>query len=158
VLFATGACFLWGRFRRVLMFCFATIGLTSALAFAITTAGPPENYVVGPGQGRDGVVLIQGSAKVWGTGTLLPSRRHVLTSNQVAGNGSATVTFELPTGAETLTSTATIFHSTGFDMVLLRLPKSMPISVDAYEIYRGSDEMGKVGQLIGYGLGGDGTK
>jgi hypothetical protein len=88
----------WIRWLRAsLAIVLATAG--SIALRAMTTSGPPNNYIVNAGGGRDGICLVTASKGPIGSGTLLPSRRHVLTAKHVVTGAPARPSALKPQGA-----------------------------------------------------------
>jgi hypothetical protein len=116
------------------------------------------------GSGYDGVARINR-----GTGALLSTGRHVLTAAHVSINGPAPANFWVtsPTGVRKITSPADDFTvppgypqaagADDFDIGVTTLAELAPLTADRWDIYTDSDEVGKVGRLVGYGGTGTGT-
>lgn len=122
---------------------------------------------IAAGAGYDGVVQVGGVC----TGALLPTGRHVLTAahcpdgnlDGIEDTETMTVTFDLPGGPITMTSTSITDHpnwngkwNSGWDFAVLELPAIAPVRAERYDIYRSSDEVGKVFTVVGYGATGTG--
>lgn len=120
-----------------------------------------------PGEGFDGVVRIS-AANFYGSGVLLYDGRAVLTAahllkqSPAAPVTSAVVRFETATGTQAITATQiSIFPgydaaNNNYDLALLWLPQAAPVAGNRYDLYRGSDEIGKTMTLVGYGIPGSG--
>ena len=106
----------------------------------------------------DGVVRISTSSG-YGTGALLYDGRAILTAAHVLANqsGPVSVHFTTAEGSGTLTaSTYTLYpsfdsSSDNHDLALLWLDSPAPASLDRYDLYRASDEIGQVFDFYGYG-------
>lgn len=106
------------------------------------------------------------------TGTLLPTRRHILTAahglTDSAGNFdvlSSTITFHMEGGPETRQGLRYYVHSgwdpvtLNHDIAIIEFAQGAPPGVNGIEIYRGSDEVGDHLPWmvkLGYGWGGTG--
>lgn len=143
----------------------------------VVTTDDPGNHVVAPGTGYDGVVEVDlwypdGQWMGGGSGSLLSTGMHILTAAHVAcADGASalnasliTVTFNLPTGNVSYKVSQVIVNpnwtgdvSAGGDLAILVLEKPAPSTVERYDIYRGSDEVGRVFDLVGYGVAGTGA-
>ena len=140
---------------------------------AVATTGDPTNYVPSPEDGFAGIVrqeltLRRGSQEVVEgcTGNLLPDGMHILTAahcvrgEYVAGD----IEFELP-GAEpnsvdfvprdiesiTIHPDWTGNWFTSPDLAIIRLSEPAPSLADRYDIYRLTDELQAVYDVVGYG-------
>lgn len=138
-----------------------------------TTAGNPDDYLVSPGTGYDGVAQLS-LGGFWGTsctGGLLGTGAHILTAAHCLTDdfGSldiwdGTATFELSTGDLNLSIADIFVHEdwtgdllNGYDIAILELTDVAPETVDRYDIYRTNDEIGKIGDKVGYGRTGNGN-
>jgi len=138
-----------------------------------TTAGNPDDYLVSPGTGYDGVAQLS-LGDFWGTsctGGLLGTGAHILTAAHCLtddfGNlefWDGTATFELSTGDVNLSIADIFVHDdwtgdiyNGYDIAILELTDIAPDTVDRYDIYRNNDEVGKIGDKVGYGGSGNGN-
>ncbi|MEQ8462871.1 trypsin-like serine protease [Coleofasciculus sp. E1-EBD-02] len=138
-----------------------------------TTAGNPDDYLVSPGTGYDGVAQLS-LGGFWGTsctGGLLGTGAHILTAAHCLtddfGNldiWDGTATFELSTGDVNLSIADIFVHDdwtgdlfNGYDLAILELTDVAPDTVDRYDIYRNDDEVGKTGEKVGYGRSGNGN-
>jgi Ca2+-binding RTX toxin-like protein len=118
-----------------------------------------------------GVVQINGPA-VGGSGTLLASGRHVLTAAHVLTgptdtmiDGDVTVVFQAAGRADVTMVVPVrdmVVHSGwttelgGTDVAVLALPEVAPVWATRHDLYRATDEIGQGGQVVGYGLTGNG--
>lgn len=146
------------------------IDLTYDTGLNYTTVGDPSDYIVNPGQGYDGVVdlILEGSRC---TGALLPTGAHILTAAHCVtddvGNQdvfSGTATFELLTGDTSLSIENFFIHENwtsslfnGNDIAVLELEDIAPEAAERYDLYREVDEVGQIGDKVGYGWSGNGN-
>ena len=147
-------------------------------AQAIVVSGDPDDYIVNPGNGFDGVVSLSLQTDIgrFGcSGSLLPSGRHILTAAHCLTDDfglnltkGATAFFTLPTGKFGI-NTANIFiypdwggfanyNSSGGDLAILELASVAPEAAQRYDIYRNTDEIGQVSVKVGYGVSGQGNQ
>ncbi len=130
-----------------------------------------------PGTGYDGVVAVvaldaAGNPVSLGTGALLWTGYHILTAAHVVtdalGNVFPTVQIEFvlppPIGPVTISSSQIIVHPAYDpadlfvnDIAVIVLPQPAPPGAPRYQIYRQTDEMGKITTFAGYGLIGQGA-
>jgi hypothetical protein len=136
----------------------------------IVTTDDPANHIVQPGTGYDGVAMLVMDNGTMGTGSLLSDGRHILTAahNVTDAFGTLSVSsvdviFTTPTGQVTIVATRIIVHPGwdatsigGGDLAILELETEAPPTIERYDIYRGSDEIGKTFTKVGYGLSGQG--
>jgi secreted trypsin-like serine protease len=140
------------------------------------TAGNPAHSVVNPGMGFDGVVdlLIKTESENFGcSGSLLTSGRHILTAahcftdgNQNIIANSIQVFFDLPTGSISRKSANLFIHPdwtddvtiVNGDIAIVELSSEAPTAAERYDIYRTTDEIGKIGIKVGYGNSGYGNE
>lgn len=133
----------------------------------------------------DGVVQVSAfddNGTTWnGSGVLLSTGRHILTAAHVLTDNrgrlhanNTVVTFR--TGhftSDNFVEQMTIpvaghfVHPNwngesdrdyGYDLAILELPQFAPALADRFDIYRGSDEVGKMITMVGYGMTGTGTR
>lgn len=141
-----------------------------SIAVPVNDADDPA-YVVQPGTGYDGVVLIyigEGS----GTGALLSTGRHILTAAHLWDGGSQDIdpfeieiVFELSSGEEYYYASSYTIHpgydeedfDTNNDIAIIELEEEAPAGAERYEIYRGSDELGQAAFKVGFGYHGTGN-
>ncbi len=153
--------------------------ITRPSAGRIVVAGSdPNDYVVEPGQGFDGVVRLRlprlnsPSTVSRCTGSLLPTGRHILTAAHCLTNTSGaidiqtpTAIFDLPGGEVTRLATTIFVHpswpgapaTASADLAILELATPAPPEADRYAIYRGSNEVNQVFTKVGYGRIGTGV-
>lgn len=129
----------------------------------VTVTRDPERYRVFPGDGFDGVGLVEAGGS-YGTGTLLYGGRAVLTSAHVLeGAEAVTVRLETPTGRVHLPASAYGLHphydtfQNNSDLALVWLSEPAPYSAERSTLYRYGDELGSIISLVGYGLTGEGA-
>lgn len=115
-----------------------------------------------PGEGYDGVVRVSAGA-YYGSGVLLYDGRAVLTAAHLFDHGSMTanVRFETPGGVQTISSSSVLVHplydhNGSSDLALVWLGQNAPLAAERYPLYRGSDDIGQVATLVGYGVPGSG--
>ncbi|MCR4412221.1 MAG: S1 family peptidase [Thermoguttaceae bacterium] len=150
-----------------------SVPLNEAEGFVVTV-DDPANHVVRPGSGVDGIVQVNVGGAFSGTGALLWTGHHILTAaHLVWPTGAAaplpanqvTVTFNMPSSTGTGTTPVTMAVSQVFispnynptavglggDIAVLTLVDEAPALAQRFNLYRGSDEVGRVGTLYGYG-------
>jgi len=140
----------------------------------LMTADSPDNHVT-PSDEYTGVVYIyalfsDGNVYV-GSGSLLSSGMHILTAGHVVFDfiGSPIpaqnilVQFETENGFEMYQVTQNYVHpsytgnyTSEVDLAVLTLERLAPEKAERYDLYRGSDELGTVVNLVGYGSSGTG--
>ncbi|MBE9228091.1 trypsin-like serine protease [Phormidium sp. LEGE 05292] len=156
---------------------FATLEIGDR-AQAYVVSGDPNDYIVSPGNGFDGVVSLFLQKSLGGfdcSGSLLSSGRHILTAAHCLTDdfgfnitNAATAFFDLPTGKFGI-NIANIFiypdwdgfadfDSFGGDVAILELVSAAPEAAQRYDIYRNTDEIGQVSTKVGYGLSGQGNQ
>jgi predicted nucleic acid-binding Zn-ribbon protein len=143
----------------------------------ISTVDNPTSHQVPSGAGYDGVVQVNfdvlGLYMGYGSGVLLAGSNVILTAAHVATYEGTfipiesqfmNVTFDTATGPVTMGVSQVIVHpgwlgnlADGNDIALLVLDGDAPSGVKGYDIYRGSDEVGKIGSMYGYGITGTGA-
>jgi len=134
--------------------------------WAVTT-DDPDNHIVNPGAGYDGVILTANG----GSGVLLETGRHIITAAHVVDSGDGTpidsidIVFDLPGGPTTITATQIFIHSgwtgdifDGNDMAMIVLPYEAPPQAERYGIYRGTNPLNQVVDFVGYGTQGQGAE
>ena len=152
----------------------------------ITTFSNPDNYETldpndfqsAPGDFYDGVVRLEivepdGSDNLC-TGSLLPTRFHILTAahcmldNSLSVVQSITAVFVfadgLPEVPVSVNLNGSTFHPVydgvsvhGNDLAILQLNSRAPANAPAYDVYRDSDEIGQRFNTVGYGRSGNGN-
>jgi hypothetical protein len=122
-----------------------------------------SRYRTHPGDGYDGVVRVSYGG-FYATGSLLFDGRAILTTAHLfqGRTGTASVTFETRSGTQTLSSIKLLQHpgydsQSNNDLAILWLSSTAPVAADRYNLYRGSDEIGQVFTLSGYGQTGTGN-
>lgn len=138
----------------------------------LTTETDPANYVTPTGTVLDGVVellMTFPSSGARGSGTLLTNGRQILS---VAHNffdslgnlaTSVSAVFHLPGGNQTV-SCDFVDIGTGYngnsylgnDIAVLRMTQTAPSGASRFDIYRGSNELGQIASMSGYGRSGTG--
>jgi hypothetical protein len=141
-----------------------------------TTSGDPDNYVVSAPSPLDGVAMVivetTGGLFYGGSGVLLSTGRHLLTAAHLVTDGSgalnvisARVFFDLPfpDGRVEIAGGSFIPHPDwdgdvlrGNDIAIITLAEVAPAAAQRYDLYDGTDEVGKDGTKAGYGLSGQG--
>ena len=127
-----------------------------------TNSFSDSRYHTSPGDGYDGVVRVSYGG-YYATGALLFDGRAVLTTAHLfAGQiGSASVTFATSSGSQTVSGVKILPHpgydaDSNHDLAIVWLSSPAPLTANRYDIYRGSDELGQVMTLVGYGRTGTG--
>ncbi|MCG8692201.1 MAG: trypsin-like serine protease [Minwuiales bacterium] len=146
------------------------------MAQAVVVGGDPDDFVVPTGSGLDGVVryhtYLGGRAQTKCNGALLKGGRRILTaahcltdSKGKVDRDQVSVFFDLP-GNTVQTPRIGKFKvhpnwngdlQHGYDVAIIQLEEEAPEAADRYEIYRGNDEIGRTGQVVGYGRSGNGN-
>ena len=145
--------------------------------------------MVAPGTGLDGIVAVEadrrsdGQRWLMGTGTLLPTGRHILTAAHPFTGGEddflpltpdadfpdaglrTSVRFDLAGGPVEVAARRVFVHpewdghfARGNDIAILELIDVAPAEAETHDIYRGDDEVGQTGTLAGYGESGTGDE
>ncbi len=139
--------------------------------FAVS-ADSPDNHIVSPGAGYDGVVqVIDPLTGGSGTGSVLSTGRHILTAAHVVDVGGGQVApmmliqFDTPSGPTVMAATEMYIHPgwngdifNANDLAIIVLPEEAPAEAQRYDIYRGSDELNQVVDMVGYGVPGQGAE
>ncbi|WP_083798374.1 trypsin-like serine protease [Lyngbya sp. PCC 8106] len=154
-------------------------------AKAIVVPGDPNDYIVEPGTGYDGVVRLNIQTSFGGflcSGSLLPTGQHILTAAHCLASSIDTIDFEpfiplgnvfttgakaffeLPTGEVQVKAEELYIHPNwngryydGNDLAIIKLAELAPTDAERYDIYRGSDELGQPGIKVGIGVTGNGN-
>lgn len=117
-----------------------------------------------PGEGYDGVVRVS-SGGYYGSGVLLYDGQAVLTAAHLFSHGSlnASVRFETVSGIQTISSSSVVVdplyddQNGSADLALVWLGQTAPVTAERHSLFRGSDDIGQVATLVGYGLPGTGA-
>lgn len=143
--------------------------------YRIVTVDAFDNHAVPTGIGYDGVAeleIIDNQNDFFrATATLLPTGRHLLTAAHVVTDSNAQFNvnslvayFDLPGQTYTAAISQIFIHPEydgvlehGADIAILELTETVPTAANRFDIYRGSDEVGKVVEIIGYGSRGTGA-
>ena len=161
---------------------FAVVVFLAALCFAtpsraIVVAGPDPNgsmYSASGGGAFDGVAqlfLTFGSSTFGCSGGLLSTGRHVVTAGHCVADsfgaalpGSSSVRFITESGTTNIAGASYIVNPawdgdlfSGTDLAIITLAALAPADATRYDIYRNTDEVGQIGTLAGFGLGGTGA-
>ncbi len=139
----------------------------------IVTVDDPDNHLVQPGTGFDGVVMLTIDGGLC-SGTLLSTGNHILTAahcvteqgtNTLVGPNTILVTFEMPGGDVVIGASSVVIHPSydgnlfnGADVAVITLASTAPAGAERYDLYRGMDEVGKPSVKVGYGLTGTGDQ
>lgn len=126
----------------------------------------PANHVVLLGGPWDGVLLNRNPENNNTAGSvLLPTGRHLLTAahtRTTEGGTPRVIEYQLP-GGNLQTATVVAYYTHNFtaqgepgDIAILELASPLPEAIPRYDIYRGADEIGKVGIRVGFGASGQG--
>jgi hypothetical protein len=164
-----------GRRKRVeaLLFLLGPLFLVPFRLSAIVMAGYPDDYLSNFGTGMDGVTsleVIKGASSVGCTGVLLSTGRHVLTAAHCVANSAGlpdvfglTALFETAGVVDQIDYAGVAVYPQytgdpfgGNDLAIITLSRLAPGEADRYRIYRGSDELGQIAEIAGYGLTGQG--
>jgi len=155
------------------------LGPTEA-QWRVVSVDDPANHVLPPGSGFDGVVQVNVLGLFNGSGSLILTRRHILTAAHVVTlPGTAvpfpanvvSVTFNMPSTTGQGTTPITLGVSQifvnpaynpagpgmGGDLAVLVLDQDAPALAQSFDIYRNTDEIGKVWTMYGYGMYGTGN-
>jgi Trypsin len=148
-------------------------------AEALVFAGNPNDGIVKPGTGYDGVVSldIDTNLGLFGcSGSLLPTGRHILTAAHCVSDevdfdfrvNNVKAFFDLPGGTVAINTASIFIHpnwggladfeSVEADIAILELASIAPEAAERYDIYRNTDEVGQVGIKVGYGYSGQGNQ
>jgi hypothetical protein len=147
-------------------------GAAMDLKMLMTTAGNPVNYETPAGGLLGGVAklnITHNSGSYLGTGVLLPTGRHILTAaHNVFDPVFGTLVLNLDAVFDSLPGsvsviTASVHNYNGNqlqtgDIAVLTLNQEIASSVQRYDIYRGTSEVGSVFDVAGYGSGGTGNQ
>jgi len=162
---------------KSLIFLIAGLTLAPFRLSAIVTTGMPDNYLTPLGLGLDGVAYLEifkSTNSVTCSGVLLPTGRHLLTAAHCVADSAGNPDF-FPELSTALFETADQFVQIGFsslaihpdyqgdagggnDLAVLTLSSFAPAGADRYPIYRGNNELGQVGEIVGYGSTGQGRR
>ncbi|ERT06774.1 trypsin family protein [Lyngbya aestuarii BL J] len=154
-------------------------------AKAIVVSGDPNDYIVEPGTGYDGVVPLNIQTSFGGflcSGSLLPTGQHILTAAHCLASSIDTIDFEpfIPLGSLFTTGVTAFFdlpigevqvkaeefyihpnwngrYYDGNDLAIIKLAELAPTTAERYDIYRGSNELGQPSIKVGVGLTGNGN-
>ena len=134
----------------------------------ITTFDNPANHIVGTGTGLDGVVELIIDGQFLCTGTLLPTRRHILTAAHcIDGAMSVDVNFHLAGGVQAFAVMEdnlfvhpdfTGFPDQGADIGIIELDQAAPAGVASFDIRRAALAQISVVAAAGYGVTGQGIE
>ncbi|TAD74918.1 MAG: hypothetical protein EA001_15075 [Oscillatoriales cyanobacterium] len=139
------------------------------IAVASSNADDPR-FASDTGQGLDGVVGYGRDGNIGCTGTLLLSGQHIITAAHCVSAqrnpDRYTVFFDLPEGRVSAKVRQVIVNpnwnsndpDSNNDVAILWLERTAPDTADRYDIYRGSDEVGQIATLVGYGQPGIGSQ
>ncbi len=169
----------------VLGTAFVTVG-TGEVAKAIITPDESVNALVDPFD-FSGVAALTIEQQVFCTSSLLPDGLHLLTAAHCVADengqvypvlvGNTTATFNLYNEPLFLSlngifeniKVSDFFVFPGWnpqsmgggddgDIAVLKLAKPAPTAIEQYDIYRGTDEIGQIFTMVGYGLTGTGSQ
>ncbi|MCX5805859.1 MAG: trypsin-like serine protease [Proteobacteria bacterium] len=145
---------------------------TGSLSPLLSTVENPNNYIVSPGTGLDGVARLYVSFngnRYGGSGVLLAGGQYLLTAAHMVDNGTSFATsFTAEFKGGTVTRTASQYYlptgwtttrkfDNGYDIAIVKLTDSVPAaSVTGYNIYSGNALHENI-NLAGYGIGGTGA-
>jgi secreted trypsin-like serine protease len=133
----------------------------------VTTLNSYNNsiYSVGNSSSLNGVVRISSNG-YYGSGTLLYGGMAVLTAAHLfsSNNASADIVFETSQGRQTVASNAIEFMplydtlNDNNDLAIVWLADAAPTNAHRYELFRSSDEIGRLFTAVGYGNIGTGSE
>ena len=162
-------------FAAFLLFTIRAQGtlITAQSAPLLVTAGDPDHvrYSIPTGAGYDGIGRLIIDGGLYCTGSLLASGRQLLTAAHCVTDNSGSVsamfgevTFITNEGEETIPVSAYSVHpdwtgsvKAGADLAVLTLSRTASPHVDRYGLYTGTNEVGAVFDLAGFGLTGTGS-
>ena len=138
------------------------------------TTGDPDNYVVNSPSFFDGVAALILNTSLGQrdcSGSLLSSGKYILTAAHCLTDGEGNLItsesvaiFNLPLGPEILYGSEFFIHPDwdgnlikGNDIALIKLNDVAPDNITRYQLYTDSDEVGQVGEKVGYGWTGTGN-
>jgi len=138
------------------------------------TAGDPNNYVVNSPSFFDGVAALILNTDLGErdcSGSLLSSGKYILTAAHCLTDGEGNLitsesvaVFNLPLGPEILYGSEFFVHPDwdgnlikGNDIALIKLNSVAPDNITRYQLYTDGDEVGQVGEKVGYGWTGTGN-
>lgn len=138
------------------------------------TTGDPDNYVVNSPSFFDGVAALILNTSLGErdcSGSLLSSGKYILTAAHCLTDGEGNLItsesvaiFNLPLGPEILYGSEFFIHPDwdgngikGNDIALIKLNDVAPDNITRYQLYTDSDEVGQVGEKVGYGWTGTGN-
>lgn len=149
-------------------------------AEAIIVPDDPNDYILSPGTGFDGIVDLEITVSeftAFCSGSLLSTGLHILTAAHCLSSSIDTVDiaplgtfftkgttafFDLPTGRVGINAAEFYIHPNwngqyynGNDLAIIKLAQAAPLAADRYDIYRGNDELGQPSTKAGYGLTGN---
>jgi len=149
----------------------------SPLAIVVPGADANDaNFIVEPGEGYDGVVLLTFPDGGICTGALLATGRHILTAahcfevrqqtsipNLTPSPDDVKVFFDLPGGRVERAAKAVFVHpewdnteNYNNDLAAIELAQAAPPTAERYPLYRRQDEVGQTMVRVGYGVRGTG--
>jgi hypothetical protein len=140
----------------------------------VVAAQDPDAILTPSGAGLDGVVDVYieiGVDALGCTGSLLTTGKHILTAAHCVADDFGElvaeyvdVKFELSSGTVYTTVEDIQIHPQydgrfwrGYDVAVLELSSAAPAPAERYDIYRGTAEIGRQVQLVGYGYTGTGA-
>ena len=112
----------------------------------------------GVGQDEDGVVGIFYSGGFLASGALLWTGRHILTAAHVVQGLSVdgtSIGFNLTT-QQFVTASAITTNPADADLAIIELSSTAPTDANRYELYTGTDEIGRTFEVHGFGIPGTG--
>ena len=140
--------------------------LASPVQQRLATVDDPDNHIT---TSFDGTALLSGPPfHLCGT-TLLPTGKHVLLAGHClfsfdTGLQYSTTDFTLDFGDGLIVTPERFYVRPDFDLfrvdhdiAIIELPEVLPDTITRYDIYRDSDEFGKIGTKIGFGGHGTGA-
>lgn len=136
---------------------------------SVPTNNPDDERYRVPANERTGVVGLQANGEINCTGALYLTGRHVITAahcfniNETTPNlnpnpADYQVVFDLPEGRVTAEVSRIFIHpewradpASNNDIAVIELAEPAPETAERYDVYTGSDEVGRVFERVGYG-------
>lgn len=127
----------------------------------LATFASPENYLT---SGFDGVAQLVNNSFGFCNGSLLNTGLHVLTAAHCLDEQSDPLNINVNFDDDISIGTSNFFIYPEYDslqsfndIAIIELASEAPANISRYDIYRNSDEVGRVGQKVGTGAFGTGS-